>query len=121
MTKCSVLPSQSPDLSPMENLCTWLNKQTYLVTPLLSGGMGQNSSKLLCKACCRIPKSVFLFIHFFHFQLSQRSGDFGPQTLLTTRFLSNMFPMCIKKCSMSLQKFSQIFTHFYTVFKWLDA
>ena len=58
-------PSQSPDLKPFKNvwgeLKRWCaSKETYkpdLVTPALSGGMGQNSTNLFWEACGRLPKT----------------------------------------------------------------
>ncbi len=46
-------PSQSPDLNLIEN-----EKESHKpdwVTPILSGGMGQNSGKVLWEACGRLP------------------------------------------------------------------
>ena len=56
-------PSQSPDLSPIENL--WaekvcVSKENYKpdsVTPARSGGMGQNSPKLLWEVCGRLAET----------------------------------------------------------------
>ena len=58
------LPSQGPDLNPIENrlaelkkVCT--SKEAYKpdsVTPTLTGGMGQNSPNLLWEACGRLPE-----------------------------------------------------------------
>jgi len=58
------LPSQSPDLNPIENLWAELKKRVRTrrptnltwVTPALSGGMGQNSPNLLWEACGRLPE-----------------------------------------------------------------
>jgi hypothetical protein len=51
-------PSQSPDLNPIENLGrtekSCASKEAHKpdsVTPVLSGGMGQNSPNLLWEAC----------------------------------------------------------------------
>uniref|UniRef100_A0AAZ3SHF3 Tc1-like transposase DDE domain-containing protein n=1 Tax=Oncorhynchus tshawytscha TaxID=74940 RepID=A0AAZ3SHF3_ONCTS len=57
-------PSHRPDLDPIEHLWVELKKHVrtrrptnLIVTPALSGGMGQNSPNSLWEACGRLPKT----------------------------------------------------------------